>query len=352
MHVSGCTGARRRVAAVLALALAASGLAVAVASPAPAAPGKPYAAGDDGEGGSKSLTDQLDAATRGFLAAQDALAASRRRQQQLARRLSEIDAQLAPRQAALDAIVAREYRSGRLGAVSALLQADTTDGFLDRAEALEAVAVKQNQTTQALRDSRAAQLQAKAAIDVEVRNQQRQVNVMSRRKAQVENALKAAGGGGTAAAPSGGGGGRPAVAAAVPRRSDGSLAPESCSIDDPTTTGCITPRMLHALQQAKAARFTHFVSCFRPSGSGEHPKGRACDFAADPKGFGGVATGASRAYGNRLADYFIANSRSLGVLYVIWFRRIWLPSSGWKAYTHGQGDPSSEHTNHVHLSVV
>jgi hypothetical protein len=36
---------------------------------------------------------------------------------------------------------------------------------------------------------------------------------------------------------------------------------------------------------------------------------------------------------------------------VIWFERIWLPSSGWKAYTLGQGDPSSDHTNHVHLSV-
>jgi hypothetical protein len=40
------------------------------------------------------------------------------------------------------------------------------------------------------------------------------------------------------------------------------------------------------------------------------------------------------------------------VLYVIWFERIWLPSSGWKAYTRGNGDPSSDHTNHVHLSVL
>jgi hypothetical protein len=122
-------------------------------------------------------------------------------------------------------------------------------------------------------------------------------------------------------------------------------------VNDPTTNGCITPRMLHAMQQAQAAGFTHYVSCYRPSGSGEHPKGRACDFAADKNGFGGVATGASKDYGTRLANYFINNSDGLGVLYVIWFRRIWLPSSGWKAYSGGNGDPSSDHTNHVHLSV-
>jgi hypothetical protein len=110
--------------------------------------------------------------------------------------------------------------------------------------------------------------------------------------------------------------------------------------------------MLNALQQAEKANFTHFVACFRQQNSGEHPKGRACDFAADKNGFGGTAIGSSKDYGNRLANYFIHNSSKLGVLYVIWFHRIWLPSSGWKAYTSGNGDPSSEHTNHVHLSVV
>jgi hypothetical protein len=109
--------------------------------------------------------------------------------------------------------------------------------------------------------------------------------------------------------------------------------------------------MLHALQQAKKAGFTHFVACFRHQSSGEHPKGRACDFAADKDGFGGVASGSSKTYGTNLANYFINNSSKLGVLYVIWFRRIWLPSSGWKSYSGGNGDPSSDHTNHVHLSV-
>jgi hypothetical protein len=137
----------------------------------------------------------------------------------------------------------------------------------------------------------------------------------------------------------------------APRNADGSLPAESCTVDDPTTSGCITPRTLNALQQAKAAGFTRFVSCYRSGGSGEHPKGRACDFAAAKNTFGGVATGDERTYGNNLAAYFVHNADRLGVLYVIWFKQIWMESTGWRAYTKGNGDPASDHTNHVHLSV-
>jgi hypothetical protein len=344
---------RRRLAAVLALLVATTGLAAAVAVPASAAP-RPLAApggsGDDGEGGSKSLTDQLDAASRGFIEARDALARSKARQQELAAKLKEIDAQLGPRQTALDVIGQQTYRTGRLGPMSALLTADSSGTLLDRAQTLETLAVKQDAALRDLKDARTEEAQAKLAIDGAIREQQKQLNAMAKRKAQAENALKAANGGQDASSP--GGSGSSAKASAAPRNSDGSLPSEGCTVNDPTTSGCITPRLLHAMQQAQAAGFTHFVACFRHQNSGEHPKGRACDFAADKGGFGGVATGASKDYGNRLANYFIANSSRLGVLYVIWFRRIWLPSSGWKSYSGGNGDPSSDHTNHVHLSVV
>jgi hypothetical protein len=102
--------------------------------------------------------------------------------------------------------------------------------------------------------------------------------------------------------------------------------------------------------EAKKAGFNHYVSCYRPGGSGEHPKGRACDFAANAAGFAGTATGSDREYGNRLAAWCLANASRLGVLYVIWFRQIWLPGIGWRAY-HGDGSPSGDHTNHVHLSM-
>jgi hypothetical protein len=343
---------RHRLAAVLALLVATSGVVVAVAGPAAAAP-RPLAApggsGDDGEGGSKSLIETLDAASKGFVEAQEALARSKTRQVELGTKLKEIDAQLAPRQQALDEIAQQTYRSGRLGAMSALLTASSSGSLVDRAETLQSMAVQQNAALRALKDTRTQQEQAKLAIDAEVRDQQKQLNVMAKRKAQAENALKAANAGQAASSP--GGGGSSARASAAPRNSDGSLPSEGCTVNDPTTSGCITPRMLHAMQQAQKAGFNHFVACFRHQSTGEHPKGRACDFAADKNGFGGVASGSSKDYGNRLANYFISNSSRLGVLYVIWFRRIWLPSSGWKSYSRGNGDPSSDHTNHVHLSV-
>jgi len=109
--------------------------------------------------------------------------------------------------------------------------------------------------------------------------------------------------------------------------------------------------MYHALTEARLAGFTRFTACWRVQDSGEHPKGRACDFSATQNGFGGVAAGADKAYGTRLAAWCMANADALGVLYVIWFRQIWMPGVGWRAYF-GSGDPSAEHTNHVHLSVL
>ncbi|WP_163572903.1 hypothetical protein [Fodinicola feengrottensis] len=76
----------------------------------------------------------------------------------------------------------------------------------------------------------------------------------------------------------------------------------------------------------------------------------ACDFAAAVSDFGGEATGAEKDYGNRLAAWAIANAGPLDVLYVIWFKRIWMPSTGWRSYS-GDGTPSGDHRNHVHISV-
>lgn len=341
--------ARRRWVAVLALLVAACGIA-GVTSPAAAAP-RPLAApgesGDDGEGGSKSLLDKLDDASKGYVTAKKKLQTAKTQQTKLAASLKQLDAAIGPQQVALNKYAAQAYTMGRLGPLSALLGADTSNGFLDRAQLLTTVAERQNQAISDLRTTRDNQQKAKTAIDAAVLDQTRQTNVMAKRKLQAEQALKEANQGSDAGDDSGSSGGSSSDA----DKPSGSLS-GGCTENDPTTTGCITPRLLYALKQAQKDGYTRYVACFRHQNSGEHPKGRACDFAADKNGFGGVATGSSKTYGTDLANYFIHNADTLGVLYVIWFKRIWLPSSGWKSYSGAGGTPSTDHTNHVHLSVT
>ena len=280
--------------------------------------------------------------------AREALERSKERQSELTGKIKQLDADLGSRQAAVDAIAQQSYRTGRLGPVSALLSPVPPAASWIGRRLSRRLPSGRRRCSMPSSPTGPPQQSAKLAVDEAARDQLTQLNLMARKKVQAEDARC---GRRRADHPQPGDGGGSAQPAAAPA-TDGSLPSEGCSVNYPTTSGCITPRLLHAMQQAQAAGFTHFVACFRHQNSGEHPKGRACDFAADKGGFGGVATGSSKDYGNRLANYFIANSSRLGVLYVIWFRRIWLPSSGWKSYSGGNGDPSSDHTNHVHLSVV
>jgi peptidoglycan DL-endopeptidase CwlO len=320
--------------------LVAVALALVGIPPEPAA-----AAPTDDEGGSGTLREQLDAASKGFVVAQNTLAKSKTRQKELTTQLATLERDLVVKNATIGELANVAYQRGRLGPISALLNSDSPEGFVDRAAALDTLAATEDKKLRDLIDTKAEATQAKLAIDNEIREQQRQVQVMAARKKQAENALAATGAGQSSSGPSGGG--STATASQGPSGSGG------CTVDDPTGTGgCITPRTAHALDQAKDAGFTRYVYCWRSGGSGEHPKGRACDFAVASSGsFGTTASGGARTYGNNLANFFIKNASRLGVLYVIWFREIWLPSSGWRSYS-GSGSPSAEHTDHVHLSVT
>ncbi|RKN51013.1 coiled-coil domain-containing protein [Micromonospora endolithica] len=343
-----------RTAALLVATLAvALGGAPVTATAAPAPATALAAPGQDEEGGTPALRDALEAASKGYLDAKRALDTSVQRQKQLAAEVQATDAQLAERTQQVGEIAGLAYRTGRLSAASALLNSGSPDGFMDRAAALDTIAANEDRALRELQQARETANRAKLAVEIEIREQTKQKAVMAKRKQQAERALTVANQR-AAAADSGDSvrGTSSKTARPAPRNSDGSYPSESCSVNDPTpANGCITPRTLHALNQAKAAGFTRYVSCYRPGGSGEHPKGRACDFAAQKGGFGGDATGGDRTYGNNLAAYFVNNSDRLAVLYVIWYRQIWLPSSGWKSYSGANGDPSSDHTNHVHLSV-
>ncbi|GAA1690778.1 hypothetical protein GCM10009830_43110 [Glycomyces endophyticus] len=125
-----------------------------------------------------------------------------------------------------------------------------------------------------------------------------------------------------------------------------------CTEDDPTTSGCLTPRTLHMYNETKEAGFDHYVSCYRSGGSGEHPLGRACDWAADASGFqNSDASGDDKTYGDELAAWYVNNADALGVEYVIWYRQFWSAGSGWRSYSGQDGTPAGDHTNHVHVSM-
>ncbi|WP_413644487.1 coiled-coil domain-containing protein [Micromonospora sp. RTP1Z1] len=337
---------RRRVRRPLLTLLAATALllgaglapaGVAAAAPTPSAPN---------EGGSKQLRAALDAAARGHIEAKARLDNSTRRQVALTGQLKGIELRLVELKSQVGEVAAQSYRVGRLTPVSMLLASADPNAFLKRAAELDVMAQRDSKRLRAFIDAKTEAAQAKAAIDIEVREQQKQLAVLAKKKRDAEIALAKVSSGSSSGFSGGSTSAKPA-----PRNSDGSWPSESCSVNDPTTSGCITPRTLHALQQAQAAGYKRYVSCYRSGGDGEHPKGRACDFAAATGGFEDVsATGGDKAYGDSLANYFKNNASRLGVMYVIWYRQIWMPNTGWRSYS-GGGSPAADHTNHVHLSM-
>lgn len=312
-----------------------------------AAPARPAHA--DPEGGTKQLRDALESATKGYVDAKNRLAASQKRQKELQTTLTQANADAKKLEPQVAAIAARSYREGRFSTMSMLLNASSPDTFLERAYRLDMIAQLDAKTLTRYRDELTLAQRAKDAIDLEIKSQQKQVAVMANKKKQAEAALASAGGGATTSGFSGGGS---ASAKSAPRNSDGSFSKQGCSVNDPTSSGCITPRMLNVYQNARAAGFTHYTVCWSQRSSGEHPLGRACDFSANATTFkDAAATGSDKAYGDRLAAWAVSNADRLGIMYVIWYRQIWLPSSGWKSYS-ASGGPSVVHTNHVHISVL
>jgi len=340
------TVTRRRWSVLLAALLAA--VVVATGAPVTGAYAAPNPAPKEND--EKKLRDNLEAAAKGQIEAQRLLDDSKKRAFRLNKEVKSLDTRVEVMRTQVGVMAVESYRTGRLTTLSALLNSASPDDFLARAGSLEVMAQRDAGALRGYADAHEAAQEAKAQLDAEIREQQKQVATLKKRKEDAERALRSVGGGVTSAGyinPN-----SPAAKPA-PRNSDGSWPSESCTIDDPTpASGCITPRTLHALRQAQSDGFKRYTSCHRSGGGGEHPKGRACDFSAAAGGFQDKsATGGDKTYGDNLASYFIKNANALGVLYVIWYRRIWMPGTGWKSYS-GGGSPAADHTNHVHLSML
>jgi len=306
---------------------------------------------DGGNSSLDALRANLASASEGYIKAEAELESSKLKQAGLQQQLTVAEAELARVRQRVAVYAAESYRTGRITALSLMLQATSTEDLIGRAETLDGVSRVDAGRLDGLAEAKARVAEAKSAIDAEVAKQSATTAEMARRKAAAQKALSNAVAAPPQIDPSG-----IAIARAAPRNADGTWPTESCSVDDPTTSGCITPRTLWALSEAKRAGFTQYVSCYRPGDKYEHPKGRACDFSATPSGFvNASATGDNKVYGNRLAAYFVKNAKALAVMYVVWYCQIWTYTAGWHVYRSAGSncgdDPAGDHTNHVHVSI-
>ncbi|MEV0425443.1 coiled-coil domain-containing protein [Micromonospora sp. NPDC049836] len=318
---------------------------VAGPTPALAAPATPTPSGHEEDDDPPLITEAIESANRQYVQAKTKLAKSQQRQRQLAGEVKAAQDELEALRPQVSAIAAQSYRTGRIGAMAMLLESRSPDSFVQRAAGLDELNLVNAQKLAAINTAKTRAEQAKLALDAEVREQQKLTNAMAREKAAAEKALKLVGGlgftGGLVSATS-------RVAAIGPgRTADGDWKSESCSENDPTTSGCITPRTLHAYKEVKKAGFNRFVGCYRPGGPWEHPKGRACDWSLQKSGFSPWHNNDMRMYGNNVAAFLIRNADRLGIYYVIWNRQIWFPATGWKSYS-----GPSNHTDHVHMSLL
>jgi peptidoglycan DL-endopeptidase CwlO len=308
-----------------------------------------YAAPSGDEGSTPKLREALSAATQAYNDAKGRLDASVQRQAALTEQIKNADTQLQLLAGTIGQIVTQAYRGSRTTRTTAMvLESGSSSDMLDSTTLMKYITRRDDRRIREYSASRKNLGAQQSALAEEIKVQQQQAATMDAKRKEAQTALNNAGAGqsGSGVAPG------QANAAPAPRNPDGSWPKESCSQSDPTNPGaCLTPRTLHAYNQARAAGYTRYTHCFRNASSGEHPLGRACDFSSAVSTFSeSRATGGDKTYGDNLASWLIGNVNTLGVMYIIWYKQIWMPGSGWKSYT-GDGTVAGDHYNHVHLSV-
>jgi hypothetical protein len=311
----------------------------------PAAPA--LADPDAEEGGSKSLSTQLEEAATAYSKASVELKKSQERQTEIQKKLKVVSADLVRLTGAVGKVSAARYKGSHIGLVSRLLETDSGTDMLQGAAVAEYLTWRDDSKLRELRTAKEEGTRQRELLNKEIHNGEKVFAEMDKAKRKAEKALAKVGG-----MVSAGYNLKAKIAQPAPRTKDGHLPSEGCTVTDPTGTGgCLTPRMYHALIEAQLAGFKRYTRCHRGGDFGEHPLGRACDLSAHVGTFGGTAVGADRKYGDQLASWAVKNAEALGVMYVIWFEQIWFPGIGWGTYF-GDGSDSGDHRNHVHISML
>lgn len=299
--------------------------------------------------GESDLGGDLSQAIEDYVAAEESLATAEQRQKDIGKTIKESKAEIKQLTKEVNDFAESIYINQKMSSVTALLAAGSPDKAINGLTVVNYLGDQSGAKLSELKQSKLDLEAEEQSLEDAIEEAETAMDDLLQARNDAASAI-ASNGGNSTAGPSPGD-----FRAADPtsRNTDGSLPYESCSVDDPTpANGCLTPRTLHALQQAQISGFQRYVSCYRGGSFGEHPLGRACDFSVQAsQGFGGVAGGEEKAYGDNLAAWFVENASALGVMYVIWYHQYWDPAQGWVAYTGGGGDPNSDHTNHVHLSM-
>lgn len=130
-------------------------------------------------------------------------------------------------------------------------------------------------------------------------------------------------------------------------------------VDDPTSSGQITARLLHLYQQTLTAFPDTKWACYspRPGTKSEHPLGRACDITFGNQ-IGHYPTPAQLDAGWQVTNWMKDNADLLGVQYLIWQGKIWSvarDAEGWRPYNgggmHDPNDVTGGHYDHLHVTV-
>lgn len=300
--------------------------------------------GEDEISDNATLNDVLESSNRKYVQAKAAVAKSTTQQKTLTTQVAAAEAKRDALIPEVNAIAAQQYQTGNVGTMGFLLGASSSDDFLKKTVSLSEFTSLQDGKLRELDAAIDEVTTKKAALDAEVKSQKTNLTAMQKQKESADKALALVGGmsltQGSVLAKS-------PVAAPAPRNSSGGFSPEACTVDDPTTSGCITARTLHLYKEVKKAGFNRFVGCHRDGGPFEHPKGRACDWSLQKSGFSEAHNADMKNYGNNLMAFLVRNADALGIYYVIWYAQIWFPATGWHAY-HGV----SNHKDHVHVSLL
>jgi len=130
-------------------------------------------------------------------------------------------------------------------------------------------------------------------------------------------------------------------------------------IDDPTSSGQITARLLHLYQQTLTAFPDTKWACYspRPGTKSEHPLGRACDLTFGDQ-IGHYPNPEQVETGWQVTNWMKDNADLLGVQYLIWQGKIWSvarEAEGWRPYNgggmHNPNDVTGGHYDHLHVTV-